>query len=311
MPLPASSDSGALFDHWANWLLHHRHGDDAIYRSHLEGRLQHQADRVLDRLPLAPGMQLLDLGTGDGLLAFRALARTENRLSLLLADSSSAILKLMEGLVQQRGLAARCELLRADAQDLAGVADAALDGAVSRAVLAYVPDKPAAFRTLYRVLRPGGRLSIAEPVMRDDALNAVALRAVLDRRETTNQDPLLPLLHRWKAAQYPDTMERLDDTPLTSFTERDLLRFAQNAGFVALDLQLHIQVDPPRPLSWETFLAISPHPLAPTLGAVLRDRFSEPERALFESLLRPALEAGQFPSTERIAYLSATKPSEA
>lgn len=251
---------------------------------------------------------LLDIGTGDGLIAFRALDRMAGRLTVTMTDHSPSIVRLAEGLTVQRGVAAHCRLFQADAQDLAPVETGAIDAVTARSVLSYVPDKAAAFRAAFRVLKPGGRLSIAEPVMRDDALNAIALRAVLDQREPENQDRLLPLLHRWKAAQYPDTMALLEDTPMTNFTERDLLRFAQNAGFVDLDLQLHIQVDRPRPISWDTFLAISPHPLAPTLGAIMRDRFTEADRRLFEETLRPAIEHGQYPMTERMAYLSATRP---
>lgn len=264
---------------------------------------------MLDGAKLQAGDHLLDIGTGDGLIAFRALERMEGRLTVSLTDHSPAILQLVEGLAAQRGLADRCRLFQADAQDLAPVADGSVDAVTARSVLSYVVDKAAAFRAAFRVLKPGGRLSIAEPVMRDDALNTIALRAVLDQREPENRDRLLPLLHRWKAAQYPDTMARLEETPMTNFTERDLLRAAQNAGFVALDLHLHIQVDRPRPISWQTFLAISPHPLAPTLGAILRDRFTEAERRLFEETFRPAVEEGQYPMTERMAYLSANRPS--
>jgi len=301
-------ESGAMFDHWAIWLLHQRHGDDALYRTHLQTRLLHYADRVLDAAALSDGARLLDIGTGDGLVAFRALERMGDRLAVTMADTSASILRLAEGLAKQRGVARRCQLLQTDAQDLALVGDGAIDAVTTRSVLTYVADKPAAFRAMLRVLRPGGRLSIAEPVMRDDALNAIALRAVLDRRDPENKDRLLPLLHRWKSAQYPDSTERLEETPMTNYTERDLLRFAQNAGFVDLDLQLHIHVDPPRPISWQTFLNISPHPLAPTLGAVMQERFSETEISYFESVLRPAIEGGTFPSSERMAYMSATKP---
>jgi arsenite methyltransferase len=302
-------ESAAISDHWAIWLLHQRHGDDAIYRTHLHARLQHYADRVLDAAKLAHGARLLDIGTGDGLVAFRALERMKNQLAVTMADTSVSILRLAEGLARQRGVARHCRLLQTDAQDLALIEDGTLDAVTTRSVLAYVPDKPAAFRAMYRVLKPGGRLSIAEPVMRDDALNAIALRAVLDRRDPDNEDQLLPLLHRWKSAQYPDSTERLEETPMTNYTERDLLRFAQNAGFGDLDLQLHIHVDPPRPITWQTFLKISPHPLAPTLGAVMEKRFSEPEKSFFESVLRPAIEAGNYPSSERMVYLSATKPA--
>lgn len=301
-------ESAALFDHWAIWLLHQRHGDDAIYRTHLQSRLLHYADRVLDAAALTENDHLLDIGTGDGLVAFRALERMDNRLAVTMADTSTSILSLAGRLAQHRGVAARCRLLQTDAQDLSLVEDGVIDAVTTRSVLAYVPDKPAALRAMHRVLKPGGRLSIAEPVMRDDALNAIALRAVLDRRTPDNEDRLLPLLHRWKSAQYPDSTERLEETPMTNYTERDLLRFAQNAGFVDLDLQLHIQVEPPRPITWQTFLNLSPHPLAPTLGTIMAERFSETERVFFESVLRPAIESGNYPASERMAYLSATKP---
>lgn len=301
-------DSAAIFDHWAIWLLHQRHGDDTLYRAHLENRLLHYADRVLDAAALADGAHLLDIGTGDGLIAFRALDRMGDRIAVTMADSSISILRLAEELARQRGLAGRCRLLQTDAQDLDLVEDAAVNAVTTRSVLTYVPDKPAAFRAIYRVLKPGGRVSIAEPVMRDDALNAIALRAVLDRREPGHEDRLLPLLHRWKSAQYPDTTQRLEETPMTNYTERDLLRFAQEAGFIDLDLQLHVRVDPPRPITWQTFLNISPHPLAPTLHAIMQEQFSDTERCFFESVLRPPIEAGNFPTSERMAYLSATKP---
>ncbi|GAB0117333.1 class I SAM-dependent methyltransferase [Acidisoma sp. 7E03] len=304
-----ATDSTALFDHWAVWLLHQRHGDDAIYRTHLQERLLSYADRVLDGARLVPGAHLLDVGTGDGLVAFRALERLGGQLTVTLTDSSPSIIRLVEEIVAQRGVADRCRLLGAKAEHLALVEDATADAVTARSVFSYVQDKAAAFRAAFRVLKPGGRLSIAEPVMRDDALNAIALRTVLDQRTPENPDRLLPLLHRWKAAQYPDSLAVLEETPMTNFTERDLLRLAQNAGFTDLDLQLHIQVESPRPIAWQTFLAISPHPLAPTLGTILRDRFSEAERRLFEESLRPVIEEGQYPMTERMAYLSATRPA--
>ena len=60
--------------------------------------------------------------------------------------------------------------------------------------------------------------------------------------------------------------------------------------------------------SWETFLHTSPHPLAPPLAVILRDRFTAEERNFFEQSLRPIVESGDFINTGRMAYLTARKP---
>jgi hypothetical protein len=65
---------------------------------------------------------------------------------------------------------------------------------------------------------------------------------------------------------------------------------------------------PSRPVSWDVFLATSPHPLAPCLKDILEKDFSIEERTLFESAVRPRLEIRDTFSTDRMAYLTATKP---
>ncbi|MHB8723679.1 MAG: methyltransferase domain-containing protein [Steroidobacteraceae bacterium] len=103
------------------------------------------------------------------------------------------------------------------------IADGSVDVVATRAVLAYVADKKAALGEFLRILKPGGRLSIAEPILQDDAFHARALRK---RIEDPSQpvDRFLTLLHRWKAAQFPDTEETFAKSPIVNYSERDLLR---------------------------------------------------------------------------------------
>ena len=176
-----------------------------------------------------------------------------------------------------------------------------------RAVLAYVADKRAALLEFLRVLKPGGRISIAEPVFQEEAFNAIALGMLLDLHSAP-QDPVLPLMHRWKSAQFPNTPEKLAASPIANYSERDLLAFVQDVGFVEIHMELHVDVRRYQGMSWETFIASSPHPWAPTLNVILQEQFSAEERVCFENAVRPTVETGPSAAIDRIVYLSASKP---
>jgi arsenite methyltransferase len=60
-------------DKWMQWLLHRRYGDNPEQHQHILAKLAHIRERVLQNAHIAPGHIVLDLGTGDGLIAFGAL----------------------------------------------------------------------------------------------------------------------------------------------------------------------------------------------------------------------------------------------
>jgi len=196
-----------------------------------EAEVKKYADRVLDGARLAPGMTLADIGTGDGLIAFSAIDRVGPSLSVILTDISAPLLRHSEALAVQRGVRHQCAFIECSAEVLGGIADASVDAVTTRAVLAYVPDKIAAMREFHRILKPGGRLSIAEPVNRDDAFEVSALKRMVDALPAESGNDFFHLLHRWKAAQYPDTEEKISANPFTNYSERDLVRFALDTRF--------------------------------------------------------------------------------
>jgi arsenite methyltransferase len=302
------SDSDPDSDLWSDWLLHVRHGGDPAADRAVRAETRRFADRVLDGARLVPGMVLADIGAGDGLVAFRAIDRVGPGLRVILTDISAPLLRHAEKIAVERGVAARCRFVEAPAERLDGIADASVDALAMRAVLAYVADKPAAMKEFHRVLKPGGRLSIAEPIFRDEALAARALKAVIDARPPGFREPFMPLLHRWKAAQFPDTAEKIAASPIANFSERDLVRFAQGAGFTGIHMEFHIDTAEATAPSWQAFLASSPHPWAPPLTQILENHFSPEEREFFEPMLRSMVEAAQFKGVARIAYLTAGKP---
>ena len=231
-------------DEWSAWLLEHRHGRDPVVEKALRTEVAGYVDRILDAAQLEPAMTLADVGTRDGVVAFRAIERVGPSLRVLMADISAPLLRHTESLAAQRNVRAQCTFFQAPADDLAPIADACVDVVTTRAALAYVADKRAALREFHRILRPGGRVCVAEPILQDDAIETIGLKRVADANRETEQHEVLSLLHRWKAAQFPDTTERLAASPIANFSERDLLGYFQECDFSDIHLELHIDVRP-------------------------------------------------------------------
>jgi ubiquinone/menaquinone biosynthesis C-methylase UbiE len=217
------------------------------------------------------------------------------------------MLRYAEAAAAQRNVRGQCTFIQCAADHLERIADASVDVVVTRAVLAYVADKKAALGECFRILKPGGRLSIAEPILQDDAFYARALRKRIEDKSQP-ADRFLTLLHRWRATQFPDTEEACAKSPIANYSERDIFNLARAAGFAQVHLQLHMDEQPSRTTSWEVFIGNSPHPWAPSLKQILAEQFSPNERQFFEKIVRPTVESGKNVSIERSAYLQALKP---
>jgi arsenite methyltransferase len=294
-------------DVWSEWLLHRRHADDSNYCGVVRAAVEGYADRVIEGARLSAGMTLVDVGAGEGVVAFRAIDRIGPSLHVILADISAPMLRYAESVALNRAVRSQCTFLECNAENLDGIAGDSVDVVATRAVLAYVPNKRAALSEFSRVLRPGGRISIAEPILQDEAFYVRALRRRVED-QTSPADRFLTLLHRWKAAQFPDTEEACAKSPIANYSERDLLDLVRGVGFTDIHLQLHIDVMPSPVTSWDVFLGTSPHPWAPPLNQILAEQFTTEERQLFEQMVRPTVESGKNLTTERIVYLQAKKP---
>jgi ubiquinone/menaquinone biosynthesis C-methylase UbiE len=114
------------------------------------------ADRFADWLRTRrDGGSPLDVGCGDGLVGLGALERGARVIFSDVSDGCLADCRSIAGEV--------AEYRRASATDLGNLA---ADVVTTRSVLIYVEEKDRAFQEFFRVLRPGGRLSIFEPINR-------------------------------------------------------------------------------------------------------------------------------------------------
>jgi len=254
-------------------------------------------------------MTLLDIGTGDGAVAFRAIERVGSSLRVILTDISEPLLRHAQARARKLGVEHQCSFVLCGAEQLSEITDQSVDIVTSRAALAYVSDKARAIHEFNRVLKPGGCASLAEPVLQDEAIDVCVLRSLAERHHGNAAYALTPLLHRLKAAQYPDTPAAMAANPLTNFSERTLVLLFRDAGFFPIHVQLHLDFAPSAMTSWDVFLHSSPHPLAPTPHTILETQFTGEERHRFESALRPLIESGRGTSSVSVAHIQATKPS--
>jgi ubiquinone/menaquinone biosynthesis C-methylase UbiE len=255
--------------------------------------------RVLDNAMISPSETVLDVGCGDGLIAFGALERVGESGSVIFSDVSQELLDHDRKLAEQLALADRCRFIRASAEDLSGIQPLSVDVVTTRSVLAYVKNKAAAFREFFRVLKPGGRISLYEPVNRhilsepDDLFFGYDVQAIQ------------PLAVRLNAAY--EARQPLSDDPMFDYDERDLLQFAADAGFNERHLELRHDVMPQEPTEWDVFASVSPNPLAPTLAEAMRETLTLSEQNQFTAHLRPLVEQGKGTFAVATVYLWGSK----
>ena len=126
--------------------------------------------QVLDDVEVSAGdgaaFDLLDVGTGTGVLAVAALERWPGA-RVVGIDPSSRMLEIAQDVARRRspGSSRRLRTITAPA-DRIPLADRSIDVAVSSFVIQLVPSRAAALREVLRVLRPGGRLALV--TWRDD-----------------------------------------------------------------------------------------------------------------------------------------------
>jgi ubiquinone/menaquinone biosynthesis C-methylase UbiE len=288
-------------DRWHQWLLDVRFGGDPEARQQdLEDFLYPVRDTVLDKAQLRPDDTVLDVGAGDGLIAFGALERLGPDGRVIFSDISQDLLDHCRHAAEAEGVLERCRFLLAPADQLSAAATGSVDVVTTRSVLIYVKDKAGALREFHRVLGPGGRISLFEPI------NVLMADHDPGRFDGYDMRPVVAL--QAKVGALYDSIQPPGEDPMGDFDERDLVRHAEEAGFSAIELELRVTVEnAKRPIPWERYLRMSGNPLIPPLGEALDRTLNAEEKAAFTEHLRPLVEAGTGQERRASAYLTAIK----
>ncbi len=295
-------------DHWAQWLLHRRFGGDLHHGQAMLKELSVWRDRILDHATITEGETVLDVGCGDGLIAFGALDRVGEKGLVIFSDISQDLLDHSRSLAESLQVLDHCRFVRAKAEDLAAIASGSVDVVTTRSVLIYVQAKQQAFHEVYRVLKPGGRLSIFEPINRFCYPEPPHMFLGYD------VTPIEEIAGKVRAVF--ESIHESTSSPLLNFDERDLLTFAERAGFAEIHLEFQATIKQPKLLDshdetcrpkWETLLKSSGNPLNPTLEEAMAQALSSQEAEQFTAYLRPMVGTMQGHERQAVAYLWARK----
>jgi arsenite methyltransferase len=123
---------------------------------------------------LQPGEVVLDLGSGGGIDCFLAARQVGPEGRVIGLDMTTDMIKLARRNAKKVG-ATNVEFRYGEMEDIP-LPDESVDAIISNCVINLSPDKDAVFAEAYRVLRPGGRMSVSDIVV-----NGELPRSIRDR----------------------------------------------------------------------------------------------------------------------------------
>ncbi len=184
-------------------------------------------DRILNNAKIKKNDTLIDIGTGTGLLAFEACNKLKESGKVIFADSAQDCLDECKRISKDCGINKNVEFINTDITH-PDIKDNSVDVIVMRSVLVHVLDKLTSIKELYRILRPGGRVSFFEPIIKSNTKYYELI------------NPLnFPDYKKLKEVEYK-IMSNPDD-PLTNFDNKTLEANLIQAGFKNINIDVNVE----------------------------------------------------------------------
>ena len=238
---------------------------------------------------------VIDIGTGNGLLAFGAIEKISNQGRVIFSDKFEDCVETCKSIAEEMNISKPHDFLLSDCCDIK-LPNNYVDKALMRSVLVHVLDKKQAFSEIYRVLKPNGVFSAFEPIIRSNTRcwELVSSRDISDYSDFKNAE---------------DEFMSLETDPLTNFDETTISRDLEEIGFSdgVLDKQVVASSYVVQKGMVESWLKIPPSPGTKTSKEKYLMYFEEPKVDRYISELQQALENKTITIKSNVLYIKAIK----
>lgn len=153
---------------WTQWLKQNRFaGQTPEMIEQTTKWLEAVRDVVLVYAEIKPYETVIDIGTGTGLLAFKALEMQECKGKIIFSDKFQDCLDDCKRILDESGVRGGYEMLLSPCEHIA-LPESTVHKALMRSVLVHIVNKQIAINEVYRILKPGGKFCAFEPVIRSN-----------------------------------------------------------------------------------------------------------------------------------------------
>lgn len=153
---------------WTSWLKKNRFaGQTPEMIEQTTKWLEAVRDVILVYAEIKPYDVIIDIGTGTGLLAFKALELQDCKGKVIFSDKFKDCLDDCKRILDESGVMEGYEMLLSPCEHIA-LPESSVHKALMRSVLVHIANKQTAINEVFRILKPGGKFCSFEPIIRSN-----------------------------------------------------------------------------------------------------------------------------------------------
>ena len=210
---------------WTQWLKQNRFaGQTPEMIEQTTKWLEAVRDVILVYAEIQPYDVVIDIGTGTGLLAFKALEMQDCKGRVIFSDKFKDCLDDCKRILDESGVISGYEMLLSPCEHIA-LPESTVHKALMRSVLVHIVNKQPAINEIYRILKPGGKFCAFEPIIRSN----------------TRYWQILDHMHIDKYEDFKRVENEIMENPLDSlcnFDQESLRTNLEIAGFSIPDVKV-------------------------------------------------------------------------